>query len=251
VTKLNATRRMACLLFAAVLAVSFGFPAVPGSAAEYRLIVMKGRKVKWGAPEEGVGAKVTYAVVDRQRHFDGARNCPTINPLDGLLETSAIAPATFAHELEAAFAAWSSVANIRFEMASPAEADILIGAETRKRGRAFTNVEYIESAGSTERASLTRSVICLNTEQPWKVGFDGNLEVYDLRYTLTHEIGHAIGLDHPGKLGELMDFRYHEAFRVPQSGDIAGVVAIYGSSTVKTAARDMAQPGITRVRLSK
>ena len=57
---------------------------------------------------------------------------------------------------------------------------------------------------------IGRSLICLNPTQPWKIGFDGRLDVYDLRYTIAHEIGHAIGLDHPSAAGQLMSYRYDE-----------------------------------------
>jgi hypothetical protein len=93
-------------------------------------------------------------------------------------------------------------------------------------------------------ASLSRAVICLNPVAPWKVGFDGDLDVYDLRYTFTHEIGHAIGLDHPGVPDTLMDFRYREAFRVPQLGDIAGADALYGPPKALVAAAP--EPGLVR-----
>jgi hypothetical protein len=63
---------------------------------------------------------------------------------------------------------------------------------------------------------------------PWKVGFDGNLDVYDLRYTLEHEIGHAIGLDHPSPSGQLMSYRYDEGQSGLQSGDIKGAALLYG-----------------------
>ena len=46
---------------------------------------------------------------------------------------------------------------------------------------------------------------------------------YDLRFTIAHEIGHAIGLDHPGATGQMMAFKYDEHFRQLQSGDIDGV----------------------------
>jgi hypothetical protein len=72
--------------------------------------------------------------------------------------------------------------------------------------------------------------MCLSPEERWKIGFDGDLDVYDLRYALLHEIGHAIGLDHPALAGQLMDFRYLERFRAPQTGDILGAVALYGPS---------------------
>jgi len=55
--------------------------------------------------------------------------------------------------------------------------------------------------------------------------FDGNLDVHDLRGTLRREIGHAIGLDHSGRAGQVADFRYR-AVRMLQAGDVAGVVAL-------------------------
>ena len=76
--------------------------------------------------------------------------------------------------------------------------------------------------------SIRQSLVCLNSEKPWKAGFDGNLEVYDLRHTFTHEIGHAIGLDHPGPTGALMGFRYTEAARGLMAGDIEAVRMLYG-----------------------
>jgi hypothetical protein len=102
------------------------------------------------------------------------------------------------------------------------------------RARPFTNIEY-ETNGTTGIRRLTRSLICLNPDERWKIGFDGNLAVYDLRYALLHEIGHAIGLDHPAIASQLMDFRYMERFRAPQPGDVLGAVALYGPSRTDTA----------------
>jgi len=65
-------------------------------------------------------------------------------------------------------------------------------------------------------------------EKTWKVGYDGNLEVYDLYFTFLHEIGHTIGLDHPGASGEVMGFRYDERVRDLQDGDIEAVRRLYG-----------------------
>jgi hypothetical protein len=92
----------------------------------------------------------------------------------------------------------------------------------------------------------------MNPEQAWKVGFDGDLEVYDIRYTLMHEIGHAIGLDHPGVPGELMDFRYLETFSSLQPGDRAGAASLYGLRITDTAdvgiKTDVAPPGPRRAK---
>jgi hypothetical protein len=51
-----------------------------------------------------------------------------------------------------------------------------------------------------------------------------------------HEIGHAIGLDHPGIPEALMDFRYREAFSSLQAGDRAGAKALYGPVLTDVAA---------------
>jgi hypothetical protein len=58
--------------------------------------------------------------------------------------------------------------------------------------------------------------------------FRAGLKSYDLRYTIAHEIGHAIGLDHPAAGGQIMGYRYEEQFRDLQPGDIAGAVLLYG-----------------------
>jgi len=172
---------------------------------------------------------ITYALATSVMTFPGARNCPGIEPLDATLATNHVAPAAFASELTAAFRAWSDVANVVFRPADPATADIVIGAESEPRGRAFTNVDYQGVLSAAGPRSIDRAVICLNPAEPWKIGFDGDLRVYDLRYTLEHEIGHAIGLDHPPGFAELMGFRYLERFRTPQPGDISGAVALYGT----------------------
>jgi hypothetical protein len=235
------------LLAGGILAAGSAMAA--GSLSDYRLLVLDGTTVKWGAPVLGQGATITYAVVARDQAFPGARNCAGIVPMDQLLRGSAVPRPRFDAELKAAFAAWSAVADVIFRPADPAAADILIGAEARPRGWAFTNVAYDHDPDAKGPHQIGQSVICLNPEKRWKIGFDGNLEVYDLRYTLEHEIGHAIGLDHPSGFADLMGFRYLELFRTPQKGDIAGAVALYGppDAPVTIAARQPApQPAASR-----
>jgi hypothetical protein len=228
-------RFIALAVGAAALSISLTAPAVGQSLKTYRHIILDGHRVKWGTPEAGTGAIVTYAIVESGAKFPGARNCAALAPLGPLLSANDVAASSFEVEVRAAFALWSGAANIRFKPAKDARsADILIGAQAEPRGRAFTNIEY-ETNAATGIRRLTRSLICLNPEERWKIGFDGNLKVYDLRYALLHEIGHAIGLDHPAIASQLMDFRYRERFRTPQKGDVLGAVALYGPSRTDTA----------------
>lgn len=194
-------------------------------------------------PAKGLPPVVTYALIDKPQTFVNARNCGRMLPPERALEPSRIAHADFVAEVRAAFAMWQRVAQIDFhETADPRTADILIGAQAEPRGRAFTNVARRET-NKDSSGEIQQSLICLNPEVRWKIGFDGNLDVYDLRYTIAHEIGHAIGLDHPGRDGQLMSYRYAETSRELGPGDIKGAVEIYGprTATQSLATRAMTQ----------
>lgn len=204
-------------------------PASVEAGEGYRLLKLDGWILKWGAAELGRDAHVTYAVADARITTPQARNCGTITPPEGALARSGIAPDVFDAELDEAFAVWARIAGLRFTRADSAgTADIVIGAQAHPRGFAFTNVDF--RPGRDGVAKLTRSLICFNPERRWKIGFGGDTRVYDLRYMLIHEIGHAIGLDHAGPDGQIMGFRYGEDFRTPQAGDVSGAVALYGYS---------------------
>jgi hypothetical protein len=211
--------------------------ACHGAAASDQSLLLRldGAYVKWGTPRLGTPAQVRYAFISGPMQFPGAINCDAMVPLGPLLNASGIERESFRQEVAAAFGLWEAVAGVRFvESADAATADILIGAQANPRGFAFTNVDH-GRAGLTPVSStafqvrrIQRSLICLNPTKLWKIGFDGNLDVYDIRYTIAHEVGHAIGLDHPSPSGELMSFRYTEDFRALQPGDVAGAVALYG-----------------------
>lgn len=224
----------AALVVAASLAGATACAAeVPARAdPPFRLLELDGQKARWAAPDAGHPVTIRYAFLTAPAQFPGARNCDAMLPPEAALQPSRIGFADFRREVQGAFSAWEGAANIRFlETPSVADAGILIGADAKARGRAFTNVALAEAADApaTGLGTIRQSLICLNPLRPWKIGFDGNLDVYDLRFTITHEIGHAIGLDHPSPEGELMSFRYVEHARGLQPGDIAGAVALYGT----------------------
>jgi hypothetical protein len=212
---------------AAVIAIT-AYVANAQTFLGFRLLDFDGRNIAWSAASTDQPPTVTYAFVTSDMDFPDARNCSTIGPVGGLLKKSNLDAAEFRQEVRAAFDMWEAAANITFqESTDQATAKILIGAQREPYGRAFTNVSYKGDAGG--RHTLDRSLICLNPEQGWKFGFDGNLNVYDVRYSMAHEIGHAIGLDHPAPTGQLMGYRYEEKFRTLQQGDIGGAVALYGA----------------------
>ncbi|MEQ9334213.1 matrixin family metalloprotease [Thalassobaculum sp.] len=220
-----------------LLAICLTLGAGSVSAADqYEWLRLERHHVKWGAPAAGIGSVVTYALATGSIHFEDARNCRDMQPLDGLRAASGIAANELGGEVRAAFAMWQAVADIRFEPAPDGvAADILIGAQSVPRGVAFADVAYHDGGATDGIRSIRRSLVCLNPEKRWMAGFDGDPETFDLRYALAHEIGHAIGLDHPGPSGQLMSFRYEEAFRDLQPGDVAGAVGLYGRAAPGTA----------------
>lgn len=214
------------LMMAALLPLAFPLPA-HGEEGGYRLLELEGYKVKWGDRRLGVGARVSYAFAREALRFEDARNCGDLAPIEGLFGNH-LSMETLAQETAAAFRVWERAAGLSFhEVDDVREADIILGTQGQPRGRAFANVSYAPEPEDGVRA-IEQALVCLNPEHRWKVGFDGNEDVYDIRYTLIHEIGHAIGLDHPGRSGQVMAFRYTEAFDDLQPGDLRGVRQLYG-----------------------
>ncbi len=196
----------------------------------YRLLELDGYKVKWGEQTLGVGASISYAFADETMRFDDARNCRDLAPMR-VLTGQGIPFERLVQEAEKAFRVWERAADLSFHRVADArDADIILGAQGQPRMQAFANVSYRPDEKEGVRP-IDQSLVCLNPEHKWKVGFDGDNDVYDIRYTLIHEIGHAIGLDHPGPSGQVMGFRYTEAFAELQPGDLRGVQRLYGPRT--------------------
>lgn len=199
----------------------------PKTFLGFRLLDLENQNVKWQSPRFGESAAVTYAFATQETSTAGARNCARMLPPSTAYAPSQITDSQFRREVAAAFRMWEAVANITFrETPDPQAADILIGAQAVPLGRAFTNVALKPAANG--RKVIARSLICLNPRQPWKIGFNGDLKIYDLRYTIAHEVGHAIGLDHPSPSGQLMSYRYDESRPGLQHGDVEGAALLYG-----------------------
>ena len=232
---------------------------VAGEAAALALITLEQRHVKWGALAYGRGAEVTYTFLREPLVDAEARNCRRMAPLEEALGPSGIGRAAFAEEVRAAFALWSEAADIHFrEVRGLEDAQIVIGAQAEPRRIAYANITLGE-ARSEGITALERATICLNPLVNWILARDGNLETYHVRRVLAHEIGHAIGLDHPGPVGGIMGYRYVEPADGPMAalsaGDIAAIRALYGPrggadpliATVSSVPTDGTPAGATQV----
>lgn len=229
-----------------------------GAVPARGLLHANGHVFRWGAPGSSKVQTITYAILAGSYAVPGGKsivspdNCGSMNAFSSITRNSpAVTTGRAADALRDAFAAWEAVAAIKFVPAGDAErANIIIGASGEPHGRAFANLSYqadpnaqpvAMALGKTDDHSLhqqapvpdtiakiEQAYVCLNPALPWKTGFDGNLQVYDLKYTFIHEIGHAIGLDHPGKTGAVMAYRYDETVNGLTPSDIAAIQSIYG-----------------------
>lgn len=216
------------------VAISCGASAVvaqtPSRAPVFKQLRLDGNFVRWPRQDASASLVLTYKVLEGFQSFDGARNCKRMTDIGAVTERSHIERTVFDAELRAALAMWEAAADIRFREAEADEVpNISIGAQAEPEGWAFADVFYNRADPDVVKP-ISRSLVCLNPNKAWKIGFDGDLRVYDLRYTLAHEIGHAIGLDHPNAPGQIMGYRYEESFRELQAGDLSGAVALYGPS---------------------
>lgn len=213
----------------AVLSLAFSLTAHASRAEDFRLLKIGSFHVKWGAAALGQGAEaVTYGFVRSPSSIPGARNCPTVIPADGIAAAAKVDPRRFETLAAAAFGLWSSAANIAFRPAQANETpDILIGAQGSPHGIAFADVWSDRARAVSGVAPLTTATICLNPTVAW-TDSRGVPGAFDLRTVLAHEIGHAIGLDHPGPIGTLMGYRDQGDIDRLTSGDIAGVQRLYG-----------------------
>ena len=211
--------------------------------ATYRMLSLGGYPVRW-LPSRAPGRVVlSYKIADGPMNQPHAINCKGMRPPTTIYQSARLDEDGFRDALSTAFHRWRDVADIAFVEVQPHEpANIVIGEQTDPIGFAFTNLDLAKEPQGGVRAILGAS-ICLNPKRSWKIGYDGNLAVYDLVHTFAHEIGHVIGLDHPIGRASLMSFRYTESLSGLSKGDQLGAIAIYGPSRMQSEVAAVPVPG--------
>ncbi|WP_066341054.1 matrixin family metalloprotease [Azohydromonas lata] len=197
--------------------------AVPLSASAY--VLGPTSPGKWGSPEYGTGATVTWSVMG------GGVSCEAAFLGCSTTALGAFLPGGFLTEIRSAFDAWSKVANIKFVQV--ADDGAAFNAATRS-GDIRIGAHFVDGSAGTLAYSYFPPVnglsaagdIFMDTAERWKIGFGGN--GYDVFQVVTHEIGHSLGLEHTPRTDALMNAFYTERFRGLQADDIAGARFLYG-----------------------
>jgi hypothetical protein len=205
---------------------------VEARAEPFRLLTIDGAAVKWQPTNPNGSVVIKYAIAQADMTTRGAVNCGEMRPPTELLQVSGIAPGDFRQAALAAFDRWQQLIDIAFvEVSDQSQADIVIGAQAEPQGFAFTNV-VLAPERSGQMHAFKSAQICLNPKKRWKIGFDGDLATYDLVHSISHEIGHALGLDHPSARGQVMSFRYDETHDGLTKGDVEGAARLYGRRAI-------------------
>jgi len=199
-----------------------GRPDVPprthgaDKASLYRVLTMAGRPVKWGDPHAGTPARVSYAFARRQINRADARNCRLIGPFPKGQRAALQAV------VERSLNAWQTAGAIEFlKTDDPQSADLVFGRDMHAQGWAHADIKMAEAGAPAADFTVIRgAAVCLNLSR--------SLAAAGWSRILLHEIGHVIGLDHPGRFGPVMAYSENNGATRLQAGDRAGAVLLYG-----------------------
>ncbi|SDG56514.1 M10 family metallopeptidase C-terminal domain-containing protein [Thalassobaculum litoreum] len=208
-------------------------PAKNMTAAYYVSALLFENTPKWGAAEVGTGAEINFSFME--------------SPPDYASEADRLgfAPLTAAQRIavKEAFSEWALVANITFtEVSDQNSVDIRLGANNQGGDTAGYAYSLTSDNGSSGDIFIANDVDSANQLNPGESGFS----------TILHEIGHAIGLKHPGNYGDgdetpflpesedsfattVMSYNAHPGTNSEPPGpgiyDIAAIQYLYGANT--------------------
>ncbi len=130
----------------------------------------------------------------------------------------------FQDEVIESLAAWENIANIRFiNVPDSGDVDIRFGWRDIDGPGNILGQTTIPASGE-----LKNVVVALDVDENWFLLGDAPVDKVDFSSTVTHEIGHAIGIDHSASTEALMHANYSTSNFNLSDDDIDAAVAIYG-----------------------
>jgi hypothetical protein len=134
----------------------------------------------------------------------------------------------FQREITTSLSSWENVADIQFVSAPDSESvDIRFGWREIDGKNGVLGQTTIPSLGP-----LNSVVIALDVAEDWFLDGDAPVDQIDFSSTVTHEIGHAIGIDHSAVRPSLMNATYSSTIFELQEDDVDAAVAIYGANDI-------------------
>ena len=142
---------------------------------------------------------------------------------DGLTGLPGLLADAFRAEVQSALDGWAAVCGLTFEM-----------VEEDRRANILIDCGRIDGPGNTLAWSYLPPADPVNQlydtgEKAWTRDAGGKRVAIDVGAVVSHELGHAIGLQHDPRPGALMSAFYDPAIRRPTERDIARVQALYGA----------------------
>ena len=141
---------------------------------------------------------------------------------------SFISELPFQEEIISSLASWENVADIRFVSVADSErVDIRFGWRDIDGKAGVLGQTTVPSLGP-----LNSVVVAMDSSEDWVLGGDASADKIDFSSAVTHEIGHAIGIDHSLDANALMNAAYSTTIFNIQKDDIDAAVTIYGSNDI-------------------
>lgn len=218
------------------LAVSFLLLGLLSSQEAPAFSVAAPTPLKWGAGPIGTGAEVTWSLMPTGTLCAG--ECQP-GPTSAFSALDTFLTFDFVSDLDRAFGGWSLSANITFTQVPDTGAPFGFSNDSNS-GRIRIGGHNIDGAGGTLAHSYYpgpnsfNGDIHFDTSENWA---SGGISFF---LVALHEIGHAIGLLHPGDTQELGPFiegpsLMDEIYVGSRTGllpdDIAGAAYLYGPPT--------------------